>query len=104
MKAPKKPLGLLSIEQTELLAFLSYQTDAIVGIKLKTKLAAGLRSDKLVEIVIPGSADPEADSSVITLDSIAASHLAKGKSETHFAGAFSTPVSSCGIRHRSAGR
>jgi len=75
-KAARKSLGLVSIAQTELSAFLSYETDAIVGIKdaivgikLKTKLAAGLRSDQLVEIVLPGAADPEADSSVITLDS-----------------------------------
>jgi Family of unknown function (DUF6603) len=78
-KAAAKPLGLLNIEQTELLAFLSYATDAVVGIKLKTKIAADLRSDKLVEIVIPGSADPEADSSVITLDSDRGLSFGEGK-------------------------
>jgi Family of unknown function (DUF6603) len=68
-KDAKKTLGPLSIEQTELLAFLNYQKDAIVGITLTTKLSAGLRSDKLVEKVIPSAADPEAESSLITLDS-----------------------------------
>ncbi|HEX4668184.1 MAG TPA: DUF6603 domain-containing protein, partial [Chthoniobacterales bacterium] len=76
----RKTLGLsLAIEQAELFAFLSYAQDAVVGIKLNTKLSAGLRADKLVEQVIPGGADPEAESSLITLDSDRGLSFGEGK-------------------------
>lgn len=78
-KAAKKTFGPLSIEQTELFAFLSYEKDAVVGVKLNTKLSAGLRSDKMVEKVIPGGADPTAESSLITLDSDRGLSFGEGK-------------------------
>jgi hypothetical protein len=92
-KEDRKSFGALSLEQTELFAFLSYKEKAIVGIKLNTKLAAGLRSDKLVEKVIPAGADPEAESSMITLDTDRGLSFGDGKNrKLSLPTRFSSPV------------
>jgi len=62
-------LGLLRLDGASVEAFFSYQDPAKVGIVLKSKLQAGLRSDKLLEKIIPAEA-PTADSDTVavTLD------------------------------------
>lgn len=63
-------LGPLRMDGASVEAFLSYQDPAKVGIVLKSNLQAGMRSDKLLEKIIPAEA-PTADSDTvaITLDS-----------------------------------
>lgn len=79
VKVGKKSLGAMSLEGTRLDAFLSYKTKAIVGLRFTTKLEAGLRSDKLVEKVIPDGANPTAESAMITLDSDKGLTFGEGK-------------------------
>jgi len=78
-KLEKRSFGALSIEQTEFFAFLSYQDKAVVGVKFKTMLTAGLRSDKLLEKVIPAGADPSAEATMITLDTDRGLSFGEGK-------------------------
>jgi hypothetical protein len=80
-KAGRKTLGPVNIEQTELAAFVSYKTTAVVGVKLKTKLDAGLRSDKLVEKVIPDGNNPSAESTMIQLDTDKGLSFGEGKNK-----------------------
>lgn len=63
------PGGLISFESTTLTAFLDFKEDAVVGIAFETKLDAGIRSDPMLEKVLPGSANPTAESTMIQLDS-----------------------------------
>ncbi|MCA9300489.1 MAG: hypothetical protein KDA28_15570, partial [Phycisphaerales bacterium] len=67
-KADRRSLGIVSLEQTTLVGFLNFKEHAILGVRLRTRLEAGLRSDKLLEKVIPDGANPSADSTAIQLD------------------------------------
>lgn len=65
-----KSLGAISFDGAYLEAFLDYKTKAKVGIELHTKLEAGLRSDKLMEKIMPGGGKTaQTDQVAITLDS-----------------------------------
>ena len=50
------PIGLppLNFDGISVEAFFDYKTEAKVGVALRTNLRAGLRSDKLLEKIIPG--------------------------------------------------
>lgn len=64
-----RSIGALSFDGGYLEAFLDYKASAKVGIELHTKLAAGLRSDKLLEKIMPGQGKTaETDQVGITLD------------------------------------
>lgn len=69
LNAGKTSIGPVSFDGAFLEAFLDYKTKAKVGIELHTKLAAGLRSDKLMEKIMPGPATAaQTDQVAITLD------------------------------------
>jgi hypothetical protein len=64
-----RSIGALGFDGAYLEAFLDYKTQAKVGIELHTRLAAGLRSDKLLEKIMPGQGKTaETDQVAITLD------------------------------------
>jgi len=65
------PIGIppLNFDGISVEAFFDYKTDAKVGIALRTNLRAGLRSDKLLEKIIPGEAPTANTNSIaVTLD------------------------------------
>lgn len=70
LSAGPKTLGAISFDGAYLEAFFDYKTKAKVGIELHTKLQAGLRSDKMLEKIMPGQGKTaETDQVAITLDS-----------------------------------
>jgi hypothetical protein len=80
LSAGPKSLGALSFDGAYLEAFFDYKTKAKVGIELHTKVAAGLRSDKLLEKIMPGQGKTaETDQVAITLDSIDGLTFGAGK-------------------------
>lgn len=82
----RQPVGgfpAFQLDDTQLVAFLSYAGDAVAGVKLKTRLKAGLRSDKLLEKVIPGGApSSDTDYTTVTLDSDKGLTFGDGKSKS----------------------
>ncbi len=64
-----RDFGVFNLQQMTLLAFFNYKDKANVGLRFRTKMQAGLRSDKLLEKVIPNGANPTAESTMIQLDS-----------------------------------
>ncbi len=70
----------LSLEDTFLVGFVNYKDNARVGLRLRTKLEAGLRSDNLLEKTIPGGNNPSAESTMIQLDSDDGLTFGEGKS------------------------
>lgn len=76
----RRELGALALEDISLLGFLNYKENAVVGVRVRTKLEAGLRSDKLLEKTIPGGNDPSAESTMIQLDSDDGLTFGEGKS------------------------
>ena len=64
-------LGPVNLDGARLEAFFAYQTKAMLGLTVKSKIKAGLRGDKLLEKIIPGEA-PTADTepTAVTLDSV----------------------------------
>jgi hypothetical protein len=76
-----RQLGPLGLDGASVEAFFAFKTDAILGVTLKAKLKAGLRSDKLLQKIIPGEA-PTADSepTAVTLDSQNGLTFGEGKS------------------------
>jgi hypothetical protein len=68
-RSGRRELGALALEDVILVGFLNYKEKAVVGVRLRTKLEAGLRSDKLLEKTIPGGNNPRAESTMIQLDS-----------------------------------
>ena len=66
----QSPVPAFSFDGARVLAFLSFKTDIRLGIVLRAKLKAGMRSDKLLEKIMPGQ-PPTADTTehaTITLD------------------------------------
>jgi hypothetical protein len=65
-----RSIGPLGFDGASVEAFFSYLTDAKLGITVKAKLQAGLRSDKLLEKIIPGeAAAANTNQTAINLDS-----------------------------------
>ena len=76
----RRELGALAVEDVALVGFVNYKGSAVVGIRIRTKLEAGLRSDKLLEKTIPGGNNPSAESTAIQLDSSDGLTFGEGKS------------------------
>jgi hypothetical protein len=69
-RTPIPAFPAFTLDDTELTAFFTYKTTAAIGIRLKTKLKAGLRSDALLEKIIPdGAPSSDTDYTTISLDS-----------------------------------
>ncbi|PPK73925.1 hypothetical protein B0F87_11336 [Methylobacter tundripaludum] len=67
--AGARNIGALGFDGASVEAFFSYLTDAKLGITVKAKLKAGLRSDKLLEKIIPGEkATADTNQTAINLD------------------------------------
>lgn len=77
----RKELGALALEDIILVGFLNYKEKAVVGVRLRTKLEAGLRSDKLLEKTIPDGNNPSAESTMIQLDSDKGLSFGEGKNK-----------------------
>lgn len=75
-----RSLGAISFDGAYLEGFLDYKTQAKVGIELHTKLAAGLRSDKMMEKIMPGEGKTgETDQVAITIDTADGLSFGAGK-------------------------
>lgn len=75
-----RSIGPISFDGAFVEAFLDYKTQAKVGVELHTKMAAGLRSDKLLEKIMPGQGKTaETDQVAITLDSANGLSFGAGK-------------------------
>jgi hypothetical protein len=71
------------LQDTHLIAFFTYKAKAAVGVRVKTKLKAGLRSDKLLQKVIPnGAPSSDTDYTTISLDSDKGLTFGDGKNKT----------------------
>jgi len=81
-KAGSRSIGALSFDGASVEAFFAYKDKANLGVTVKAKLKAGLRSDKLLEKIIPGEAPTaDTDSTAITLDTT--NGLTFGDSKNH---------------------
>jgi hypothetical protein len=82
-RTPVPGFEAFKLDNTEFSAFLKFKDSAVVGIKVKTKLKAGLRSDKLLEKVIPGGApSSDTDYTSIILDTKDGITFGDGKNKT----------------------
>jgi hypothetical protein len=72
-----------TLDDTELSAFLDYKATATIGVRLKTKMKTGLRSDALLEKIIPASApSSDTDYTTISLDSNQGLSFGEGGNKT----------------------
>ncbi len=82
-RAPVAGFDAFKLDSTELIAFLNFKDKAVVGVRVKTKIKAGLRSDKFLEKIIPGGApSSDTDYTSISLDSGNGLTFGDGKNKT----------------------
>lgn len=78
-RSGRHELGALALEDLVLVGFVNYKESAVAGVRLRTKLEAGLRSDKLLEKTIPSGNNPSAESTSIQLDTDEGLTFGEGK-------------------------
>jgi hypothetical protein len=90
--AGEQAVGALKFDGATIEAFFAFKTDAVLGVVLKTKLKAGLRSDELLQKIIPGQATTaDTTETAVTLDTLKGLTFGNGESRVTLPVRFAFP-------------